>query len=74
MGGLQVCPISSCDVFGIGVLRDDGGPDLETWRAIMEPHVGQSWLDAPWAVHSPSPSPSPPFVALNKQVKFPCLS
>mmetsp|Transcript_15835 Transcript_15835/g.44301 ORF Transcript_15835/g.44301 Transcript_15835/m.44301 type:complete len:461 (+) Transcript_15835:142-1524(+) len=31
-------------------LKDDGGPDLETWRNIMEPYVGTTWLDAPWAV------------------------
>eukprot|EP00793_Prasinoderma_coloniale_P000557 PRCOL_00003705-RA len=29
---------------------DDGGPDVQVWREIMEPHVGTSWLDAPWVV------------------------
>uniref|UniRef100_A0A061RG63 Sugar phosphate phosphatase n=1 Tax=Tetraselmis sp. GSL018 TaxID=582737 RepID=A0A061RG63_9CHLO len=31
-------------------LEDDGGPDIETWREILAPHVGKTWLDAPWVV------------------------
>jgi len=29
---------------------EDGGPDVETWDAILAPYTESSWLDAPWCV------------------------
>lgn len=29
-------------------IEPDGGPDIDTWRTILEPWIGVSWLDAPW--------------------------
>ena len=26
----------------------DGGPDLDTWTQLCEPHLGKTWLEAPW--------------------------
>ncbi|MEZ4699470.1 MAG: damage-control phosphatase ARMT1 family protein [Rhodothermales bacterium] len=29
-------------------LEDPLAPDLDAWRALVEPHAGASWLEAPW--------------------------
>ena len=29
-------------------IADDHGPDLDTWRDILTPWIGTTWLDAPW--------------------------
>ncbi len=29
-------------------LRDDSGPDLESWRKYISPWVGKDWLNVPW--------------------------
>ena len=26
----------------------DGGPDVDTWTQLCEPHLGKTWLEAPW--------------------------
>ena len=31
-------------------ITPDGGPDLDAWRAVIEPWVGCTWLDTPWLV------------------------
>ncbi|CAM9402785.1 unnamed protein product [Scytosiphon promiscuus] len=29
-------------------IEEDGGPEVSEWNKIMEPYLGQSWLDTPW--------------------------
>ncbi len=32
----------------IGLLQDEGAPDLEDWQRWMRPFQSQTWLEAPW--------------------------
>lgn len=29
-------------------IAEGGGPDVAEWNKIMEPYLGESWLDTPW--------------------------
>lgn len=42
--------LSTASTSVIKHIADDGGPDCETWRELLEPWVGISWLDAPWLI------------------------
>lgn len=40
--------LSSASTSVITHIVDDGGPDIATWRDLLEPWIGVSWLEAPW--------------------------
>ncbi len=40
--------LSTASTSVIAHIDDDGGPDIATWRNLLEPWVGTTWLDAPW--------------------------
>ena len=40
--------LSTASTSVIAHIADDGGPDLATWRTLLEPWIGTTWLDAPW--------------------------
>ena len=40
--------LSTASTSVIEHITPDGGPDIETWREILDPWIGTTWLDAPW--------------------------